>query len=371
MFSIPPAVSLSPYLLSYPPLSDPVHILTPQRISAVLGPPPLSLPLPPFSSAAETGNEAISETENSDDSDYIPEEPSLLHECFPELFSFKKFRRVGRKDSSAPPDRHLPASCLSTVGKEHVLRGVGVKNKPAVSKYSSPLELMSSPPRPAAELSEMLHSLPEWLRESECLFFPNNGKKEDERALILVDGHSSRFQPDLWEICGGLNIDLLLFLSHSSHEMQPLDKHVNAQFKKEVQKDKDEFFLKPDSSNIREFLQAIRDGAYLAQYPRSVRASFRECGIVPFNPSLVLSKLPADCPEIFRAPPQHRPRWGLSGLVVTDPQVIETMRERGRKSCVTEEDELQAIEEELISTEAKETRIISILPKMFFPGFPK
>ncbi|KAH7816165.1 uncharacterized protein MONOS_13679 [Monocercomonoides exilis] len=47
--------------------------------------------------------------------------------------------------------------------------------------------------------------------------------KTNERCLLLLDSHSSRAQPDIWQKFADNNIDVVTFIPHSSHITQPLD----------------------------------------------------------------------------------------------------------------------------------------------------
>jgi len=50
-------------------------------------------------------------------------------------------------------------------------------------------------------------------------------------ALLILDGHSSRHNPDLWEECSRRNVHVLSLPSHTSHVLQPLDRTVLASLK--------------------------------------------------------------------------------------------------------------------------------------------
>jgi hypothetical protein len=56
-------------------------------------------------------------------------------------------------------------------------------------------------------------------------------KDGEKPALLIIDGHSSRINRQLWELCALLNIDVILIPAHTSHILQPLDLTVNGVFK--------------------------------------------------------------------------------------------------------------------------------------------
>ena len=49
---------------------------------------------------------------------------------------------------------------------------------------------------------------------------------QDARAVLIVDGHSSRKCPDAPDLLAENNIDMFVLPSHSSHLLQPLDQWV-------------------------------------------------------------------------------------------------------------------------------------------------
>ena len=55
-----------------------------------------------------------------------------------------------------------------------------------------------------------------------------------QRGLLVVDGHSSRWNPDLMEKFSENNIDVVSLVSHTSHVCQPLDATVFGIFKEEL-----------------------------------------------------------------------------------------------------------------------------------------
>ncbi|KAK2963615.1 hypothetical protein BLNAU_1180 [Blattamonas nauphoetae] len=54
---------------------------------------------------------------------------------------------------------------------------------------------------------------------------------QDAPALLIFDGHSSRFQPDLWKTLSEQNCDSICLPSNTSSITQPCDRGVNAVFK--------------------------------------------------------------------------------------------------------------------------------------------
>ncbi|KAA6393646.1 MAG: hypothetical protein EZS28_010832 [Streblomastix strix] len=57
-----------------------------------------------------------------------------------------------------------------------------------------------------------------------------------ERSLVMLDGHGSRLCIDVWKKCQENNIDVIGFLSHTTHMIQALDRGINVVYKQELQK---------------------------------------------------------------------------------------------------------------------------------------
>ena len=64
-----------------------------------------------------------------------------------------------------------------------------------------------------------------------------------QRAVLIVDGHSSRYDDETFQMLRDENIDLLIIPAHSSHLTQPLDlglnKHLKAFFNKRIRYEPD------------------------------------------------------------------------------------------------------------------------------------
>ncbi|KAF2193282.1 hypothetical protein K469DRAFT_447321, partial [Zopfia rhizophila CBS 207.26] len=83
-----------------------------------------------------------------------------------------------------------------------------------------------------------------------------------------------------------------LLPSHTTHILQPLDVVVFQPFtyyhKKRVET---ETRLGYDNFNKVEFLHAIQDVRKKAYKPGTIQSAFKQAGLWPYNPSIVLSKL--------------------------------------------------------------------------------
>ncbi|KAH7823505.1 putative DDE superfamily endonuclease [Monocercomonoides exilis] len=111
-------------------------------------------------------------------------------------------------------------------------------------------------------------------------------------ALIIMDGHSSRLCWPVITWCREHSIEIIILPSHTAHLTQPLDRYVLAQFKKRLNSS----FHPPTESGISSYrkalVPALADAVSAALECRTIKKSFYACGIEPFDPSVVLDRLP-------------------------------------------------------------------------------
>jgi len=111
--------------------------------------------------------------------------------------------------------------------------------------------------------------------------------------LLLLDGHNSHCTREFIEFCDNRKIILFCLPSHCTHLLQPLDvvvfqpyKHYHSEAIEIASRtgcfefDKIEFLTAMDSIRRQTFK------------PTTILSAFRETGLIPFNPSTVLDKLP-------------------------------------------------------------------------------
>jgi hypothetical protein len=111
------------------------------------------------------------------------------------------------------------------------------------------------------------------------------------KALLIADGHVSRNNPTLWKILETHGIDLLLLPPHTSHLLQPLDRHVNAVLKKSLRK----LWTAPLSTGIAEYreelVRCLPEALHRALSPFTITESWGLTGILPYLPATILGKL--------------------------------------------------------------------------------
>jgi hypothetical protein len=145
-------------------------------------------------------------------------------------------------------------------------------------------------------------------------------------ALIIVDGHSSRLNRELWTECSSKNIDVLLLPAHTSHILQPLDLGVNGEFKRELEGAPP--FPKKTKllAELEGFLTTLRQAIHVALAPHTIIHGFHEAGIVCGSRTEALKKcitvLPPNMPEA-----KVTTRFSISGELVTDPDFLKQWEE--------------------------------------------
>jgi hypothetical protein len=106
-------------------------------------------------------------------------------------------------------------------------------------------------------------------------------KNENQRALLILDGHSTRQQVEIWEEMKKQNIDAVIIPSHSSNLTQPLDQTVNGNFKRLLEKIPSLPKKKKEiEENLPQFIANVNDCAQACLSPRCVREGFEKALVV-------------------------------------------------------------------------------------------
>ena len=155
---------------------------------------------------------------------------------------------------------------------------------------------------------------------------------EGKRALLLVDGHSSRANPDLLKICRDADIDVMTLVAHASHMMQPLDRGVFLSFKTHLTGKSSYKAQKNLKKWRKELLLHAIVAMRTATTPFTVRRAFELSVIFPIDSSKCLNA--SFFPNLGNLPnlptiPAKRPRAGfkISGRVLTSEAVIEELEQ--------------------------------------------
>ncbi|KAK2954762.1 hypothetical protein BLNAU_10247 [Blattamonas nauphoetae] len=136
--------------------------------------------------------------------------------------------------------------------------------------------------------------------ESEIRESPDIDNREDEstdatqaqpeRALLIIDGHSSRHNLDLMDWLAERGVDVIILPSHSSEFLQPLDQLPNKKWKEGLcgvtfpSRRKDE-------RGRDHFLDRVFAAIDSAMNSECIRNGFKMAGLILASPSKMLAKL--------------------------------------------------------------------------------
>jgi DDE superfamily endonuclease/Tc5 transposase DNA-binding domain len=146
------------------------------------------------------------------------------------------------------------------------------------------------------------------------IHFDRQSKKTQRGAhrILLCDGCGSHITREILEFCEQRLIHMFVLPPHTSHILQPLDvvlfqplKHFHAKAVDNATRTGCSDF------NKLEFLAAIHGIRQQTFKKNSILSSFRECGIVPYNPQIAIDKVQ----EYLSPPDLTRPSTPLNALL--------------------------------------------------------
>ena len=107
--------------------------------------------------------------------------------------------------------------------------------------------------------------------------------------LLLLDGHSTHYQPEVVRYASENNIIMLCLPPHTTHETQPLDCGVFSPLKTHWTTVCHDYMQKNPGKVINKYnFNLLFSEAWLrAVIPSNIISGFRTCGVYPFNPSAV------------------------------------------------------------------------------------
>jgi hypothetical protein len=141
------------------------------------------------------------------------------------------------------------------------------------------------------------------------------------RALVILDGHSTRNNYELARLLASLDIDVLVIPSHSSHVLQPLDRCVNGQFKIAIKRKKITFpSKKNEQTSFLPFVETLEDCMEEALLRPNVRKGF-ELACIALRPCEALLPDLDPKPTSFEIP--EKTRFGISGELLTSPEFLK------------------------------------------------
>ena len=113
--------------------------------------------------------------------------------------------------------------------------------------------------------------------------------------LLLMDGHSSHYNPETIRLAKQNNVLLFTLVPHTTHEMSPLDTAVFSSLKSHWQNVCHDYLQKHPGKVITkyQFSKLFSEAWCKAIIPLSIINGFKYSGVYPLNPTVVLNKCPA------------------------------------------------------------------------------
>lgn len=164
--------------------------------------------------------------------------------------------------------------------------------------------------------------------------------KPDQKALLLVDGHSSRADSESLALLKENGVEVMLLVPHSSHLTQPLDLSLNFEFKTALHRrfhplaDWD----KPTFRN--ELLLAATYALQATLICDVIQIGWRRAGIAPWDPKSVLGREGIVRGTLSARPLPRRKTLDIGGQVITSDNIMEKIQQR------TEEKRKRKLEKE-------------------------
>ena len=121
--------------------------------------------------------------------------------------------------------------------------------------------------------------------------------------LLLLDGHSFHFQPELIQYAKDHNIIVFYLPPHTTHESQPLDASVFRSLKQHWQ-DVSHSYMQSNPGKLitkYNFSPLLNQAWSKTMTPSTICSGFRRCGVYPFNPNAIDCRLTAEEGEESKA----------------------------------------------------------------------
>ena len=116
--------------------------------------------------------------------------------------------------------------------------------------------------------------------------------------LLVLDGHSSHYQPELIQYAKEKDVILFCLPPHTSHESQPLDISVFKPLKQNWQ-DACHNFMQSNPGKVitkYQFSPLLSEAWMATMTPANICSGFRKCGVYPFNPNAIDCTISTDNP---------------------------------------------------------------------------
>ncbi len=131
------------------------------------------------------------------------------------------------------------------------------------------------------------------LRWLETFNLHTRAKTQGTHRLLILDGHESHVASDFIQYCCDHSIVALCLPPHSTHLLQPLDVGVFGPLGKAYKKCVHlHSRYGAVTVNKLDFLRYYQEARLTAITTQNILGAWRGAGLVPYNPSTVISKLP-------------------------------------------------------------------------------
>ncbi|KAA6391430.1 MAG: hypothetical protein EZS28_013042 [Streblomastix strix] len=123
---------------------------------------------------------------------------------------------------------------------------------------------------------------------------------EHEPFYLFLDGHKSRENKNIFELAAQHNINLIIFPPHTTSILQPCDNGIFAVLKNNINFSSvlNLFHQDTAAQQRNQFAINLRQALHKSLSPQNIIHSYAITGLCPFNPSVVLTKIP-DFPPIW------------------------------------------------------------------------
>ena len=129
-----------------------------------------------------------------------------------------------------------------------------------------------------------------WLRDTFDLY--TKSRTTGSHRLLILDGHGSHVSSEFVEYAEQHNIVPLCFPPHSTHHLQPLDvglfSPLAKAYKRRLRQNSMYGAVNVTKSQFLEILYTARLEAFT---PENIAGAWRGAGLIPYDPSSVISKV--------------------------------------------------------------------------------
>jgi hypothetical protein len=163
--------------------------------------------------------------------------------------------------------------------------------------------------------------------------FKRRGASPTNRGLFIIDGHSSREQPDLWRICEEeWHVDIHTVVSHSTGVTMPLDVANFPVFKGSLRGVRTSLKKMTRPEQRQKLLERALHAYRVATSYSIVKAGFRDAGLFPLSLDVLLGNpIVGEAPEALKKTSmKKRDRPSISNRVLSSADYRREVEEYDR-----------------------------------------